>query len=294
MLVIGCGCYFETRILLRRFIMVVVLSSGRPLPVAKYVLVTPKMAAAWLKFNTNNRKIAPLHESSLRRDLRNNRFLVTHQGIAFDWNGVLVDGQHRLEMIVAERKPVYLLVVRGVDPETREVIDCGKVRSLADSLSISDGDEAPDKNELAVLKRLLCGMGKVPRLTVFEAKAAWKMHCSVIQFACQAMPKSRALNGIVNASVLAPVARAAYTSDLDRLRSFCTMLSLGIFHGDGYQIVILLRNYLLQKRGSSSVEQQERYAKTERALVAFLNRENIGRLVAVKDEQFPIPEEAGL
>jgi hypothetical protein len=36
--------------------------------------------------------------------------MVTHQGIAFDTQGVLVDGQHRLAAIIEADRPVELTV----------------------------------------------------------------------------------------------------------------------------------------------------------------------------------------
>src|SRR5438046_2404287 len=56
-------------------------------------------AEQWLAANTANR---PLSRSTVRGfadAMRSGEWLVTHQGVAFDTDGVLVDGQHRLAAI---------------------------------------------------------------------------------------------------------------------------------------------------------------------------------------------------
>jgi hypothetical protein len=62
--------------------------------------------------------------------------VVTHQGIAFDVNGVLVDGQHRLAAIIEADLPVELTVFTDVDEGTFDVLDTGKRRNAADVLAI--------------------------------------------------------------------------------------------------------------------------------------------------------------
>lgn len=68
--------------------------------------------------------------------MRRGDWLVTHQGIAFDANGVLVDGQHRLAAVVEADLPVELTVFTDVDPHTFDVLDTGKRRNAADVLAI--------------------------------------------------------------------------------------------------------------------------------------------------------------
>ena len=99
-------------------------------------IITPAKAAAMLAANTANR---PLSKSVVRvfaEAMRRGEWLVTHQGIAFDVSGVLVDGQHRLAAIMEAGQPVDVLVVSGVDEATFDVLDVGKRRNAADVLAI--------------------------------------------------------------------------------------------------------------------------------------------------------------
>src|SRR6266704_2773676 len=68
--------------------------------------------------------------------MRRGEWLVTHQGIAFDVNGVLVDGQHRLAAIIEAERPVELTVFSEVAEGTFDVLDIGKRRTAADVLAI--------------------------------------------------------------------------------------------------------------------------------------------------------------
>ena len=56
-------------------------------------------------------------------------------------------------------------------------------------------------------------------------------------------------------------------------------------------ISVLLRQFLAERAGASRNERLARYAKTQRALVAFLSDERITRLFAASHEHFPLPEE---
>ena len=59
-------------------------------------LVTPEMAREWLTHNTHNRPVSRQYVEKYARDMRAGRWHYTNQGIGFDVNGVMTDGQHRL------------------------------------------------------------------------------------------------------------------------------------------------------------------------------------------------------
>ena len=66
-------------------------------PTVERINITPDMALRWLETtNTNNRKVSEKHVHRLARDMTDGKWRLTHVGIAFDPNGTLLDGQHRL------------------------------------------------------------------------------------------------------------------------------------------------------------------------------------------------------
>lgn len=92
-----------------------------------------------LAANTTNRPISKPVVRSFADVMRRGEWRVTHQGIAFDTNGVLVDGQHRLAAVLEADMPIEMTVFTEVPPETFDVLDTGKRRNAADVLAI-DGE----------------------------------------------------------------------------------------------------------------------------------------------------------
>lgn len=59
---------------------------------------------------------------------------MTHQGIAFDTNGRLIDGQHRLHAIIEAGVPIQISVTRGCSAASFSILDRGANRSQSDIL----------------------------------------------------------------------------------------------------------------------------------------------------------------
>lgn len=100
------------------------------------LMITPAMAAEFLKKNTVNRKIDERRQATYARDMRAGNWRLTHQGICFDSNGNLSDGQHRLRACVVSGKSFKTLVTYGVNKENFKYIDAGKNRSMSDAFYI--------------------------------------------------------------------------------------------------------------------------------------------------------------
>jgi hypothetical protein len=98
--------------------------------------ISPSRAAELLEANTSNRPLSRSTVRSFAEAMRRGEWLVTHQGIAFDTLGVLVDGQHRLAAVIEADLPVEMTVFTDVEPGTFDVLDTGKKRNAADVLAI--------------------------------------------------------------------------------------------------------------------------------------------------------------
>lgn len=100
--------------------------------------VTPQKAREWLDhLNDGNRNLRQRHVDALVRDALNGDWLTTGESVKFDRNGRLIDGQHRLHMVVQLDEPVDLHVMRGLDPDVRGVLDTNKRRSSSDALAFA-------------------------------------------------------------------------------------------------------------------------------------------------------------
>jgi hypothetical protein len=100
--------------------------------------VTPAQAATWLKNQKTNRPINNRFVEYLKGEILAGSWRTIHQGIAFDLDGQLVDGQHRLAAIVAAGQPVNVMVTFGVQAkDVRDAVDQGKPRSRAQLFAMS-------------------------------------------------------------------------------------------------------------------------------------------------------------
>lgn len=127
--------------------------------------VTPQWALNIL--NTRNPRNRPMSAPFVERlalDIKNNAWALTHQGIAFDANGDLLDGQHRLAAVAKAGVPVDMLITTGVPTtaklnglsvNTFELIDGGRKRGVGQMLHMSGYINA---NRLAAVARVMVNL----------------------------------------------------------------------------------------------------------------------------------------
>jgi len=95
--------------------------------------ITPDLASSILsKSNINNRPMKLHWVKTLASAINRNEWQLTHQGIAFDKNQMLIDGQHRLMAIVMSGKTVPMIVTTGLEREVFEVVDVHAKRTIGD------------------------------------------------------------------------------------------------------------------------------------------------------------------
>lgn len=94
--------------------------------------ITPEKAKKYLSRNCVNRPLRQSVVNKYARDIENGLYTETHQGIAFDEDGNLIDGQHRLFAIIKAQKPIVSDVARNVQRSAGINIDTGKVRDFND------------------------------------------------------------------------------------------------------------------------------------------------------------------
>jgi hypothetical protein len=100
---------------------------------AQFEEISPERAMQMLEKMEANRTVSERHVNKLKKDMVARRWKLTGQGITFDANGRLVDGQHRLWAIIEGGVTVTQLVVYGADPEDVILsIDLGRGKSFGD------------------------------------------------------------------------------------------------------------------------------------------------------------------
>jgi hypothetical protein len=71
-------------------------------------------AEAYLRQNSQNRRVVQSHVDAIARDIRSGRWMVNAQPICFARSGRLLNGQHRLLAVIAAEGAIEVPVVRGL------------------------------------------------------------------------------------------------------------------------------------------------------------------------------------
>lgn len=99
--------------------------------------VTPELALEWLVDASENRRLRKGIVTRYARDMQEGRWYLTGEPVIFDRDGVLRDGQHRLNAVLEADVTVDLFVVRGVEPEAQRAMDRGIRRTAGDQIRFS-------------------------------------------------------------------------------------------------------------------------------------------------------------
>lgn len=100
-------------------------------------IVTPALAKIWLYQNKNNRSVRNQVVDNYAEQMKSGKWDLTGQGITFDENGDLIDGQHRLNAVIKADMPIEMLIVW--DAKRSYNYDCGLKRSYTDRILMKDG-----------------------------------------------------------------------------------------------------------------------------------------------------------
>tara|TARA_B100000427_G_scaffold171377_1_gene142469 strand:+ start:604 stop:1479 length:876 start_codon:yes stop_codon:yes gene_type:complete len=115
--------------------------------------ITPEMALEILTHkNFKNRPIKKYALKRLTDAIKSGEWIVTNQGISFDPDGNLLDGQHRLHACIEANKPIDILVARNINPKAFQCVDIGASRTAGDTLDIINGNNSQGKLIAAAVK----------------------------------------------------------------------------------------------------------------------------------------------
>ena len=125
--------------------------------------VTPKIAAEYLQKvdPTHQRKLLIPRAEAFAREMTAGHWFTTHQGIGFDEQGRLIDGQHRLKAIELSGINIEMQVTRGIASEmvngirlfAIDTIDVGYKRGTGEQLTLRHGIE--NGNRVAAATRAI-------------------------------------------------------------------------------------------------------------------------------------------
>lgn len=244
--------------------------------------ITPNEAELWLAKNADfQRKLRESVVDKYARDMINGQWQLTHQGIAFDSKGRLIDGQHRLAAIVKAGVPIKMLVVRDSPAAAYDHVDLGYGRTATDILKAQG--EGWITNEWIAVARFMEAGTNIKAACIarspFELREMVEMHKNALTFVFQNV--ERKVRGVTVAPVLAAVAVAYYTEhDRVKLAEFIRLLVNGVAKDPAVDsTVIKLRDSLRDVIGeSSTTARQALFLKTQRVIKAYMDGESLSKL----------------
>ena len=258
------------------------------------ILITPQVAAEWLQGRTHQRALRDSVVDRYARVMKAGGWRLTHQGIAFDESGMLIDGQHRLWAIVLSGVSVWMMVHRGQPRSNALAFDSGETRRADDNVNISGvlGMDKITRKEGNCLRRMIQGMGRSRKISPEEEVRAWQEHNAAIRFALSCFPDSIAR--ITTATTAAVLSRAYYHApDRSELRRFGDVLVTGHDLAPYHRPAAALRAILVASGATERafLPPHILYRKTETAVRAFLDKTGESSIMSATDELFPLPEE---
>ena len=265
-------------------------ANARPYNNAYTVYVSPELAKQWL-LDTNNFN-RPINHAAIDmyvRQIKSGLWRRTHQGVAFNTYGMLLDGQHRLMAIVNAGVTVPLLVFIEEPEENYEYIDCGRNRSNLDIIRMSTRDSTLVLMHAQTLKAMLAGRccksnGKYSSAELGEL---YRKYAAAVNFAVDQLG-DYPVKQINDSTVRGVIARACYYLSKDQLVDFCNMLKGQSQDHPTAKMVNAFRDCLMVWDDRRENTKREIYKRCECILKAIQNNEKLVGFPTATDEHFPI------
>ncbi|NDF13206.1 MAG: hypothetical protein EB060_10400 [Proteobacteria bacterium] len=261
----------------------------KPILKTDLVFVTPEMARKWLEKNVNNRNIRRHYVAKLRNDLRNNRFMTTHEGIAFNCNGELKDGQHRLTAIAEEGIGAWLMVTSGLPNDAVPVINRGSIRTITDNGNMSGFSMSKQMVAMAyIAMEAPAGIAHSKSTSEYDVIDFIKRN----QEAFEAIPHVTKKN-IGRAANMAAFLRAYPHCPLTAWNRCLQLFLNGIdddFHPVKERAIVVFRDYCLTNKANGYSASIDMYRRCQRAIKAFMNAEELKIVKPCEQDLFPLVE----
>jgi hypothetical protein len=252
--------------------------------------VAPEDASGMMDRNYDrNRALRRTWVDYLAHTMVEETFYPTHQGIAFDEDGQLIDGQHRLEAIRKSGRGQWLLVATGIPRSAVLAMDRHARRRESDQIRVATDDLFPTYHDVSIARAMHLGFRADPtvRLDGQELVDFLRARGAAIAFAQRHFSSSGYHR---NAMVRGAIAKAFYHADHDRLDEFMVILNSGLTNGPQDLGAIRVRDLVGRGVSNSGVARRDLIRKTCAALVYFLDHKPISKLYAIAEDPFPLPE----
>lgn len=245
----------------------------------KVEIITPELAAKYLEKNISNRRIRQADVDMLARDIKTGNWCITHQGIAFNDAGNLIDGQHRLTAIVQAGIPVKMMVTRGLSEFSVIGVDRGIKRTVNDNLAITG-----EYNKPWFRSNSVCGaVRQIVRIYSSHAKMS---DAEVLRFietheaACEHVYHACGTGAKVNSPVMAGALSAVLCGEaFEGIYQFFEVYTKGNVTAAGRYNVMpainLSKQVLNAKASHVSINRDRLYNLSSNAVWSFLHKPGV-------------------
>lgn len=245
--------------------------NARPYNNCFLVVVTPALAERWLLKNSFNRSIGERLIENYARQMIAGNWRRTHQGIAFDEEGVVIDGQHRLHAVIRSGKSVPMLVFLNEKQSIHEALDGGKHRTLLDVVRLELLDDTIKRKYISVLRAMIAGRNcrSQNHLSATEIIDLYRRYHQAVIFAVSVCEHFR----MNDTTIMAVHTRATLSVQKDHLVEFCQEFFAERSSHPSARLIATFRTWHLSIKDRREATRREIYKRTEILLMSFLTGE---------------------
>lgn len=266
-------------------------------------VITPEIAKEYLKHNRKNRTVMPKTVETYARDISRGAFVTTHQGIAFDTDGELLDGQHRLLAIIVANKPATMMVPRDVPKEAALVTDRGVTRSIRNVVTIeSHYSDNPNTYKALSNQKIISALSQLVKCNCRKRT----IKSGVNDIKCLFNEFSDATTNVYDEIVSkfgmlprAPMISAAIAAvqcgvPVDALIKFFYIFFKDDVSGcDNYNVQAVLnwrRQVDTAKMNKVTIDARKLYLGTQNAIYHFVNNTDVSRVVVPAEFRYNVED----
>jgi hypothetical protein len=263
--------------------------------------VSPQETAEWLSTkNYKNRALSEWTVAKYVQEMKRGRWKLSGKPLIFGKSGRLLDGQHRLKACVVSNMPFETVVVYGAEDHVFDVIDDGKVRTMADVLGIND---ISNPHEVAAGLRFIWDYAtgawrtKGARTTIATKQLMEKMldkHRAIRDSAkVYATLRKRTGGLLLPPSLVVGLHYLFSLVDSDKADVFFTKFQSGLELTESDPVYALRQRLIGNERrkgGAVKLQQQAMYTYTVKAWNAYVKGKAIRAQHLFYDADKPMPE----
>ena len=237
--------------------------------------ITPTIAERYLSKSRLNR---PLHNRTVDRlanVMTRGLWQLTNQGLAFDSEGWLVDGQHRLASIIRSSVTVQMLVARNVSHEVAiQAIDSGSKRTPGQRLAMMGEANGNSRASICRYVSILLSEEKASHETWNPIDDRWvtdEYRAELDELAPLKTPPGLRLTGVPRGIMCLMLKK-----DPERGRVFVDGLVTGQDLSAGSPILLLRNKLTISARGE--VMKRDQFVWTLASAAAHLSGERLTKM----------------